>query len=173
MRDKGYEMQVPFALGASGQLKDLSFDDAIGIVLNAVLPEGEMIQYRFEQSIAGFDQLQIGDPFFHFRRFGRLRELLHQGQFVGRIASCRRLVGAFLPQQGIGNARVSGVSSASTVLVKRRLCLLMGPKMRAARGKYRGTSTFSRGNTTGARDATTFGVRRERCQRRTYPAIAG
>src|SRR5260221_1709249 len=122
VRDKGYEMQVPFALGASGQLKDLGFDDAIGIVLNAVLAEGEMIQYRFEQSIAGFDQLQIGDPFFHFRRFGRLRELLHQGQFVGRIASCRRLVGAFLPQQGIGNARVSGVSSASTVLVKRRLC---------------------------------------------------
>ena len=32
MRDKGYEMQVPFALGASGQLKDLGFDDAIGIV---------------------------------------------------------------------------------------------------------------------------------------------
>jgi hypothetical protein len=52
MRDKGYEMQVPFALGASGQLKDLGFDDAIGIVLNAVLAEGEMIQYRFEQSIA-------------------------------------------------------------------------------------------------------------------------
>jgi hypothetical protein len=39
--------------GASGQLKDLGFDDAIGIVLNAVLAEGEMIQYRFEQSIAG------------------------------------------------------------------------------------------------------------------------
>jgi hypothetical protein len=76
MRDKGYEMQVPFALGASGQLKDLGFDDAIGIVLNAVLAEGEMIQYGFEQSIAGFDQLQIGDPFFHFRRFGRLRQLL-------------------------------------------------------------------------------------------------
>jgi hypothetical protein len=50
MRDKGYEMQVPFALGASGQLKDLGFDDAIGIVLNAVLAEGEMIQYGFEQS---------------------------------------------------------------------------------------------------------------------------
>ena len=60
-----------------------------------------MIQYGFEQSIAGFDQLQIGDPVFHFRRFGRLRQLLHQGQFVGRIAPRRRLVGAFLPQQGI------------------------------------------------------------------------
>jgi hypothetical protein len=101
MRDKGNEMQIPFPLGASGQLKDLGFDDAIGIVLNAVLAEGEMIQHGFEQSIAGFNQLQIGDPFFHFRRFGRLRQLLHQGQFVGLIAPRRRLVGVFLPQQGI------------------------------------------------------------------------
>jgi hypothetical protein len=29
MRDKGNEMQIPFPLGASGQLKDLGFDDAI------------------------------------------------------------------------------------------------------------------------------------------------
>ena len=88
-------------VGASGQLKDLGFDDAIGIVLNAVLAEGEVIQHGFEQSIAGFNQMQIGDPFFHFRRFGRLRQLLHQGQFVGLIAPRRRLVGVFLPQQGI------------------------------------------------------------------------
>ena len=40
MRDKGSEMQIPFLLGASGQLKDLGFDDAIGIVLDAVLAEG-------------------------------------------------------------------------------------------------------------------------------------
>src|SRR5690348_12532029 len=30
MGDKGDEMQVPFALGASGQLKDLGFDDETG-----------------------------------------------------------------------------------------------------------------------------------------------
>jgi hypothetical protein len=60
-----------------------------------------MTQYEFEQSIAGFDQLQTGDPFFHFRRFGRLRQLLHQGQFVGRIAPRRRLAGAFLRNMGI------------------------------------------------------------------------
>jgi hypothetical protein len=32
IRDKGNEMQIPFPLDASGQLKDLGFDDAIGIV---------------------------------------------------------------------------------------------------------------------------------------------
>jgi hypothetical protein len=102
-----------------GQLKDLSFDDAIGIVLNAVLAEGEMIQYGFEQSIAGFDQLQIGDPFFHFRRFGRLRQLLHQGQFVGRIAPRRRLVGAFVPQPGIEQRPGYSTKSAKSLLFER------------------------------------------------------
>jgi hypothetical protein len=32
IRDKRNEMQIPFALGASSQLKDLGFDDAIRIV---------------------------------------------------------------------------------------------------------------------------------------------
>ena len=55
MGDKGNEMQVSLVLAAPGQLKDLGFDHARGIVLNAVFAEGEMIQHGFEQSIACFD----------------------------------------------------------------------------------------------------------------------
>ena len=47
-------------------------------------------------------QLQIGNALFHLRGLGRLRQLLHRGQFVGDGFPRRRsLLGGFLQQQRI------------------------------------------------------------------------
>ena len=48
MREEGRQMQVSFVRAAPGELKDLGFDDAIGIVLDAVGAEIQMIQHGFE-----------------------------------------------------------------------------------------------------------------------------
>lgn len=47
MRDEGRQMQVSFVRAAPGELKDLRFDDAVGIVLNAVGAEIQMSSTGF------------------------------------------------------------------------------------------------------------------------------
>ena len=72
MSDKGEEMKIAIFLLATGQLKDLGFDDAVGIVLDAVLVERQFIQYGFERLIKSFNQSKIARALFHFGRLGRL-----------------------------------------------------------------------------------------------------
>ena len=72
MSDKGEEMEIAIFLLGKGQLKDLGFDDAVGIVLDAVLVKRQFIQFGFERLIKSFNQSKIARAFFHFRRLGRL-----------------------------------------------------------------------------------------------------
>jgi hypothetical protein len=90
-------------------------------------------------------------------RFGRLRQLLHQGQFVGRIAPCRR----FLVRNRVSSkGRVFGVSSGSNVLVKRRFTLIDGDQDERGQRKIpRDFKTISRTNASST--ARPYGLKRE------------
>jgi hypothetical protein len=102
MGDKSDEVKIAVRIVTTSQLKDLGFDDAVGKVLDTVLVERQPIQHGFERLIKPLYQIKIRHTLLDFRRLGRLREFLHQRQFIGAgFPGCRSLVVGFLNQKGI------------------------------------------------------------------------
>lgn len=77
MGDKGDEVKVAVFLLAAGELENFRFDDAIGVVSDALRVERQGLEHGRQALVEVLDQGQIGHAFFDFGGFGGLRGLLH------------------------------------------------------------------------------------------------